>query len=442
MKTTSLTSLAVLTCSIIAWAAPEDAAPSQPLKIHPKNLARQHSGANLFLFNPANQTYAPTEAAAAWLDDDVTTGWPVMAGKQHYLLSLAEAQLLNNFAVSTRSTPGTMSIYAGDEPAPPSAASWTPLAKDVPLDSVNHAKLAKPFSRFAKYLLIETDLADPGPLFSLYVYGDRPAISYKLQKREQPIDTKAIFGFANSQTAINSAGLHANGRVAHANSGDGYMAWQKAIDDNPGSALTIAPSTDVSGAVVKFGATRSTSRLAVLTDATSKGKLEFYLVPETPAEATVAAPGTASDITPVSNTTSAPGTLLSEAVPLEGLTPAATMVLDGANSRSSIDLPSTQASTLLVRWTPDNGTDPIAIRELNAFGDLVLSDYDLSLSPEAVAELSGDPSKDGKSFKSFKDGKGLPEEVAELLPRTAQPYLPGSLGFPPIITGQPEPLSP
>ena len=79
-------SLLVLASSIGAFAVAAEADPSaKQLQVYPKNLARQHLGANLFIFNQGSQTYSTTEAAAAWLDDDVTTGWPALAGKQMFL---------------------------------------------------------------------------------------------------------------------------------------------------------------------------------------------------------------------------------------------------------------------------------------------------------------------------------------------------------------------
>src|SRR5947199_3385446 len=108
MTPKSLVPLAILATSIAAFAAPKEVEPAaKALQVYPKNLARQHLGANLFLFNAAAQTYATTEAAAAWLDDDVTTGWPVMAGKQYYLLALPEPAVLTNFAISARPASGT-----------------------------------------------------------------------------------------------------------------------------------------------------------------------------------------------------------------------------------------------------------------------------------------------------------------------------------------------
>ena len=81
----------------------------------PKNLARQHLGANILVYDATSQTYAPTEAAAAWLDDDIATGWPALTGKQDYLLALPEPALVNNFFISARSVTGTITLYAGDE---------------------------------------------------------------------------------------------------------------------------------------------------------------------------------------------------------------------------------------------------------------------------------------------------------------------------------------
>src|SRR4051812_8960820 len=109
MKITSLALLASTACATLAFAVDSDPATRQ-YQVYPKNLARQHVGSNLFVFNTTNQTYVPTEASAAWLDDDVTTGWPVLAGKQHYLLALSEPELVSNFAVSSRASDGTVSI--------------------------------------------------------------------------------------------------------------------------------------------------------------------------------------------------------------------------------------------------------------------------------------------------------------------------------------------
>ena len=55
MKNTPLLSLASILCSSIAFAAEADQATKQ-LQVFPKNLARQHLGSNLFVFNPGNQT--------------------------------------------------------------------------------------------------------------------------------------------------------------------------------------------------------------------------------------------------------------------------------------------------------------------------------------------------------------------------------------------------
>ena len=280
MKTAIIVSLATVLSSSITFAAEADLSKKQ-LQNYPKNLARQHVGSNLFLFNPASQTFVQTEAAAAWLDDDVSTGWPVMAGQQHYLLSLAEPEILTNFSISARPSSGTVTIYAGDEPAPPAAKSWTVISRDVPFDSINDRKLTKSFSKLAKYVLIETNIADPGPVFSLHVYGEKSAVDFDLRQREQPIDPRGIFGkYLNNQTTFNVDGLYAHSRVDYANAPDGFVGWQKAIDDDPESSLQLLPSTNEAGAVIKYDHAKTISRVSLQTD-TAKGKLDFYALPET-----------------------------------------------------------------------------------------------------------------------------------------------------------------
>ncbi|HEV7867248.1 MAG TPA: hypothetical protein VGO90_06170 [Chthoniobacteraceae bacterium] len=412
MKTKSLVSIVSAVCSTLAIAAEVD---STQLQVYSKNFARQHLGSNLFVFNASNGSYVPTEASAAWLDDDVTTGWPVMAGKQHYLLALSEPELLNNFSVSTRPADGTVTLYAGDEAAAPGAKSWALVAKDVPLDSINDKKMGRPFSRFAKYLLIETDIANPGPLFSLYVYGDKPAVTYRLRKREQTIDARSIFGqYVNNSTNFNLTGLYSASRVSYSNSPDGYLSWQRGIDDNPETGIVLAASSTESGAVIALGEKRSVSRVSVLTETGPKGKLDFYAVNTAPANTAVA---------------------------LDGLTPTVSVVLDGSNARASIDFPATEASQILLRWSPVTPDESLTIREVNSFNALTLNEYEVGLRPEVIAEFSGaatyDTSKGGDG-KDYKDAKAEPVALGP----TGSPYLPGALGFPPVLTGRLAPVSP
>jgi hypothetical protein len=421
MKSTSLALLASTACATLAFAAENDPAARQH-QVYPKNLARQHVGSNLFVFNPTTKTYVPTEASAAWLDDDITTGWPVLAGKQHYLLALPEPELVSNFSVSSRPSDGSISIYAGDEPAAPGATSWGPLAQNVPFNSVNEKKLDKPFTRFAKYLLIETDLADPGPLYSLYVYGEKPATIYTMREREQPIDSRAIFGqYINNQTTFNANALYANGTVAYASSPDGSTAWQKAIDDNPDSGVTLTGSASDPSAVISYGSPQSVTRVALLTDGAAKGKLEFFAINEGATEP---------------STTTA----------LEGLTPTVSLVLDGSTTRSSIDFPAVNATKLAVRWSPVVPTDTISIREIESFGSSSLDNYEVGMKLDAVAAYDAAGASyfaDGKDMKDPKDPKGPLDEVAAG-PPMGGPYLPGALGFPPNLSNRNvrfEPLS-
>jgi hypothetical protein len=423
--------IVILASSIAAVASAAEADPAdKQLQVYPKNIARHHIGANLFLFNTASKAYAPTEAGAAWLDDDINSGWAPVAGKQHYLLALPEPEVITNFAISGQGAKGTVTIYAGDEPSAPDAKSWQPVARDVSLESIDGKKLAKPFNRLAKYILLETDVTEAAPIHSLYLYGERPAVSFQLVKREQPIDTKAIFGpYTNNLTAIASSGLYAGGRVAFSTEGTSYTAWQKAIDDNPESGVSLITSGEQAAMVLKLRDSQPVNRLSVLAGNAPKGKLEVFVVPALPNDAVAAAPS-AEGVQPVASKSKS--AVVAAPVMLTGMTPAATFNFDGTNVRQSQDLTGPQGTALLFRWTPEFAGEAFVLRELNAFGNFSLSDHALALSPEAIAELAKDASKDGKAFVDAKDGKAPLEPVGELFPRKT-PYLPPSLGFPPPI---------
>ena len=283
---------------------------ASPAITSPKNLARQHLGANLLLFNTANQTYEPTEAAAAWLDDDIATGWPAQVGKQDYLLALPEPALVNNFGISARSATGTVTLYAGDEAAAPGAKSWTVLEKDVPIDSINE-KLGKPFGRFAKYILIESNLTDSGPWYSIYLYGDKNSTAYHIQQRAQPVDPRTVFGpYTNPETSFSISSLYAHSKVVAAGGETG--SWTNAIDDNPETGSFIPATQNEAGLAIQYDRGYAVQRVSVLTDPGTKGKLDLYVVSQ-PAAAGAATSQTSSRIQSsqymkVANDTAALGT--------------------------------------------------------------------------------------------------------------------------------------
>lgn len=445
MKTPALVTILATAISAVALAEPKGTSTSSHVQGFPKNIARQHSGANLSLFDDKNNRYSATEAAAAWLDDDITTGWPALAGKQHYLLQFAEPQLVTNFELSTKSATGTISIYTGDRDAAPGDKAWTLVAKDVPVESVNNQKLPRPINKYAKYLLIETNIADSGSIYSLNVFGERSAASTALQKRAQSVDVKPLLGdFVNNQTAFNMAGIYAKGAVTYANAGGANATWQRAIDDDPETSISIKPSTAESGMVVRFDGVHPLSRLSLLTNPKARGKVDIFLLSEAPQ------PGA-----PVS---------------LEGITPSVSLTFDGTSPRTSADFAETQASAMALRWTPESGEASFTLREVNVFADLNLSDYEVGGAIPAITQgpgakgsdvakgnedaepkekslADGKSQLDGKSVldgktpialgpnpRNFKDASN-PPAVA----RGPGGFLPGGLGFPPNFG--PDPVS-
>ena len=409
----------------------------------PKNLARQHLGANLLVYNEANQTYAPTEAAAAWLDDDIATGWPALTGKQDYLLALPEPALVNNFSISARSATGTVTLYAGDEAAPPGAKSWTLLAKDTPVEAINE-KLGRPFGRFAKYILIETNLTESGPWYSIYLYGDKRATAYHIQQRAQPVDPRTVFGpYANPQTSFSLSSLYAHSRVTMA--GGDAMAWQHAIDDNPQTGTFVAATQNEAGLAIQYDHAYAISRVSVLTDAGTKGKLDLFLINQGAqgSSATTNRSETGSQYIKVANQMAALGAdaPAAGAPDLTDQHPVATINFDGTSPRGSVDFTAASGTTLAARWTPDTAGQPLNMREINSFGDVALNDYELA--PDGVSE---GPTKDYSDSKSGgketlpavgEGGKeSLPPAVGEgLPPKTA--FIPGVPVFPPDLPFSP-----
>lgn len=432
--------LAAVAAQADTTAAAQPAQPAPVASNAPKNLARQHLGANLMIFNETSQTYEPTEAAAAWLDDDIATGWPAMTGKQDYLLALPEPQLVNNFCVSARSATGTVTLYAGDEVAPPGAASWTPLEKDVPIGSIND-KMGPSFGRFAKYILIETNLTDSGPWYSIYLYGAKPATAYHVQQRAQPVDPRTIFGpYTNPETAISLSSLYAHATVTMA--GGASSAWQNAIDDNPQTGTFIPATQNEAGLAIQYDRSYAIQRISLLTEEGTKGKLEFFVINQATQPAQGSTPTTSRDsgsqYIKVANDTDAQGATPS-GPELTNLQPVATVNFDGSSPRASIDFTPTSGTELVARWTPDSAGQPLGIREIDSFGDVALNDYELA--PDAVGEEGAAANETGgkETIPAVGEDGGkesLPPAVGEELPEKTA-FIPGVPVFPPNIPFSP-----
>ncbi len=440
---------ATLAFAAVATAQADSVDPSGPQAASaisaPKNLARQHLGANLLIYTNSSQSYAPTEAAAAWLDDDIATGWPALTGKQDYLLTLPEPALVNNFCISARNATGTVSLYAGDEAAPPEAKTWTLLEKDVPVEALNE-KLGKPFGRFAKYILIETNLKDSGPWYSIYLYGDKDAGNYHIQQRAQPVDPVTQFGpYTNPATSFNLSSLYAHCKVTMAGGDAG--SWANAIDDNPGTGTYVAATQEEAGLAIQYDHPYAVQRVSVLTDAGTKGKLDFFVVSQAPpATGPTAGRTQGSQYIKVSNVTAlntspagdTPAASDAASVDLTNQHPVQTMNFDGTNPRGSIDFTPTSGTVLMARWTPDTPGQPLNVREIDSFGDVALNDY--QLSPEPVTE--GPQDNSGASGKETIGKETIPpvgEGGKEPLPPVGAedpvktPFDPGVPVFPPNI---------
>jgi hypothetical protein len=158
------------------------------------------------------------------------------------------------------------------------------------------------------------------------------------------------------------------------------------------------------------------------------------------AGAPTASRGAGSQYIKVANETAAltaDGAAGTQVAPIEltNETPVQTINFDGTSPRASVDFTPTSGTVLAARWTPDAAGQPLNVREINAFGDLALNDYELA--PDTVAEGPQGANDGGKTVLPSESGKeSLPPAVGEQDPlKTA--FIPGVPVFPPNIPVSP-----
>ena len=410
-----------LTATLATSLHGEDAAQDVTRAI-PKNLARHHLGAQVSRFDAKRQTYVPVQVAAEWLDDDVATGRAPEAGQQFYLLSIRDTQVVTNFTISALPMEGTVNLYTGMEPATPGSPAWKVAAKSVSLTDVNHKKLSTPINRTAKYLLIETNITEPAPIYSLYTYGEAASVDYHIAQRAEKVRVRDVAGeFVNERLSFSLSSVYGRATVTSSNSDTSSATWIRAIDDNPESTLNIASTEDEAGLVVQLQEARPVVRVSALVVGAPKGTLEMFFRGNEEAETS-----------------------------LKDREPVASIELNGSTDRGSADFPATDTRSIALRWKPTDGSEALVIRELNTFADLSLGEYELVGAPRLARKGS-----DGKELLPIGEG---PEENSQgpnqsttsgLSPIGSGPiggFVPGNLGFPPNFrefpTGVLPPVSP
>ncbi len=386
------------------------------LENYPKNLARLHLGANLQRFDKATGMYKASEATSMWLDDDEATGWAPAAGKEHYLLMLSQPSLVKQIALSTTGSKGRVTVYAGDERATPDSSTWTPVLRDVAVEDLNEKTIKGAVNRYGKYLLIETNLEEAGPWWSLYVFGREAADEYEVAKRAVPVDASEVFGQRiNESTVIDLTNIYSDADVVYMTGGGKKADWFAMVDESPETFWIVnnAENSDVASFAIKLAQDTPIRRVSMTADA-GPGVMEFYLV-------NASADGSQPDFATLK---------------LDEMLPACTLGFDGVSDREAIDIPPVQGTYLVGRWKPTVNGESIKIRQIDAFGALDFNNYAVNQMPAPIAELQ-ESRNDKAAFNDGKTFKTLLDPIAE--GPVDSPTLTG-LGAPPIFSSQVPPL--
>ena len=413
-----------------------------------KNLARLHLGATLLSFDEKSRTYNPTEATPTWLDDDEATGWTPPTGKRYYLLALAEPTIINHIALSATDAEGTITLYSGDERATPDSSTWRSIASGLSVEALNEKINSGAYSRYGRFLLIETDLKKSGPWWSLYVYGTEKAVDYRIEPRVQKVDTASLLGpNINHSTVFDLTNLYSGARVTQVANGGNFASWQSMIDESPESFWLVPGSKgDAPSFVIDMGSDRTLRRVSAMI-APQPGVLEFFLLKGGEEPAIQTADASSSEYIKVSSTSGTAG----ETFNLKGRVPLCTLGFDGLSDREAIDFAPAEGRYLVVRWKGSSENENLQVHQIDGFGTYKFDEYAVVSDLPAIAERQYSEG-DGKSVSSGKDFKMLLDPIAEGPvdpPAIAQgpapllgsniPFLPAPLLVPPPLVPPPNP---
>lgn len=439
---------------------------TRDLLMVPKNLARWHMGAALFIANngplqPFNWRDADDgQSPGLLMGDDPSAELDLTPDVYKFVIELNDYYLVRRFTFKNFNAQGSVQVYTSDSLANANSQAWTPLADPVAFSEEGYVSV-----RFdevdTKHLLLVFDITTEGSIGIFGVYGDMSVAETRLPRTRQDAENMTIASPNEDDTTKFNFGSVATGsKVSHVSSGDASTV-QKMNDDDVETYYEFPEDSKEDVLIVDMAEQKEINRISMLFES-PPGVFDLYLTNDLPEgmeelqddKAVADGSGPAEDDTalmwsrghdgPESLLAAAPGSLgewlflaaFAQDAPMTLVTlptsffenneHAMQFEVDGTEGRFRADFEIIEMRYLIVRFTPAEGAPPgsgLRIFEVGLFGDV----------PEEYRRLVRVP-----VFDFF-------ENAVDLTPDLAPPTGDGDEGAPPgggDLPRPPPPVSP
>ncbi len=254
--------------------------PPPDLTIFPKNLARNHAGAEIDISGASSSSSNfllshggkdENQSALAKLADDPSVSYPLASGQTSVLISLARVEPLRYISFLTaEGLSANVSIFTSSEKIDKKSDKWT-LARIFDVNPSNFQYAVDLSGIEARYVKIEFNTSQNGRIAGFGIYGEESTRDFI--ERESDLLSK-IFKGQKTPVDVDLAALYAGASVRYVSSARNIQFAARMIDDDPQSAFAFSPNDERPFLILDLGQPRLVNRAAFVMSSKS-GTIEI-----------------------------------------------------------------------------------------------------------------------------------------------------------------------
>lgn len=256
--------------------------PPHDLTTFPKNLARNHAGAEIEVFGNSSTSKNlllseglkdKNESPLSQLADDPSVGYPIEKGATTAIISIARLQALRYISFLTaEGLAAEMSIYTSQEELQRDSEKWIP-ARAAQLTPAQFQYAIDMTGIEARYVKLVFNTKQPGRIAGFGIYGEETVRDFIERDAEMLRNASK-----NEKTPvdIDLGALYAGASIRYVSSARDVEHAPRMIDDDPLTGFAFSPDDERPLIILDLGSPRLVSRASFVTSSMA-GTIELSL---------------------------------------------------------------------------------------------------------------------------------------------------------------------
>ncbi len=252
----------------------------------PKNLARWHMGAVLFVANdgplqPFNWRDADDgQSAGLLLGDDPSAELDLIPDTYKYVMELNDYYLVRRFTFKNFTAIGTLQVFSAASLANSNSKEWKPLADPVKFSGEGYVSV-----RFdevdTRHIMVVFDITTEGSIGIFGLYGDMSVAETRVPRTHQDAEQMVIASTPDEDTTkFNFGSVSSGSKISHINKGDPSQV-QNMNDDDVETSFEFPEDSTEDVMIIDLAEQQEINRVSMLFEA-PPGVFDLFLTNDLP----------------------------------------------------------------------------------------------------------------------------------------------------------------